>query len=135
MTRIISRIQGISVDENGNVIIENGIVYGQALTPPSLIGNTNDYYPLGLETTVLLRLSSNGNYELTGLKSPTPPSAQEIKIFNVGTNNITFKDNSASSLADNRFLMGGNKTLQTNEGIAVIYDPVSLRWRGTGIII
>ena len=135
MTRIIKKIQGISVDENGNIIIENGIIYGQALTPPSLLGNTNDYNPTGLATTALLRLSSDGNYEITGLQAPTPSSAQEMKVFNVGANNITFKNNSASSLAENRFLLGANKTIQTNEGISLIYDPTSLRWRGTGIII
>ena len=135
MSRIIKYTPGLSSDENGNIIIENGVIYGAALTPPALTGNTNDYYPIGIESTILLRILSNGNYEITGLKAPTPLAAQEIKVFNIGNNNITFKNNSASSLAENRFLLGANKTIQSNEGISLIYDPVSERWRGTGIII
>ncbi len=111
------------------------VVFGNSITPDPIAANTNDYYPDGLEDANMLRLSSTGNYSITGLKAPDPAKNQMIFVVNVGTNNITVKNNSGLSLAANRFLIGADKNLQSNEGIMLIYDDVSLRWRASAINI
>jgi len=137
MTRIIRKLSGIENDDDGNVVITSGINYSvdATVTPPALTANTDDLLIDGLTTAVLLRLSSAGNYDLTGIIPPNLLASQELKIFNVGSNNIVIRNDSNRSDPENRFFLGGNRTIQTNEGVSVIYDPVSQRWRGTGIII
>ena len=61
---------------------------------------------------------------------------QGLYICNVGTHTITIKDaTGSSSSSNNRFLLGGDKNLQANEGIMLIYDDISLRWRSEAIQI
>ena len=117
------------------VIFNDKIVYGNSITPPNLTGNVSNYNPEGIEKANMIRLISNGNYSISGLQAPDPAVNQAIFIVNVGTNNITFKNNDGGSLAENRFLIGSNKTIQSNEGIQVVYDDVSLRWRSQAINI
>ena len=115
--------------------VQGALTFGTALTPSALTGNTNNYNPIGLDTTVLLRLSSTGNISLTGIVPPDITEARMIFLYNVGANNISLSDNSGSSTAENRFLFGSNKTIQSNEGLGMVYDPISLRWRAFGINI
>jgi len=99
------------------------------LTPPIITGNVDNYAPIGISAANFLRLRTSGNFTISGLIAPVPVSNQAIFICNVGLNQIIFKDNDAGSTAANRFLLGGNKTVQINEGIILIYDKTSLRWR------
>lgn len=118
-----------------NVSFNSQLAFQASVTPPIITGNTNDYSPANLFTTNFLRLSASGNFNLTGLLAPSPPVNQAIFIVNIGTNNIALKDSSVLSLSSNRFLLGTDKTLQPNEGIMVIYDNVSLRWRSQALNI
>jgi hypothetical protein len=115
--------------------VQGALTFGTALTPPALTGNTNNYNPADLDSTVLLRLSSTRNFSLTGIVPPDITEARMIFLYNVGTNNIKLKNNDASSDAENRFLFGSNKNIQPDEGLGMVYDPVSLRWRAFGINI
>jgi len=101
----------------------------------TITANTDNLLVSGVETAIVLRLTATGNFTLSGLVPYNPTKAWMLFIVNVGTNNITFPDNSASSTAANRFLLGANKTVQPNEGIIFFYDPVSSRWRGGGLNI
>lgn len=116
-------------------LITGGLTYGDALTPPAITSSQNNYSPTGLDYTVLLRLSSTINVNLTGLVPPDITQSIQIFIYNIGTNSITLKNNDASSTAQNRFLFGADKNIQGDEGIGMIYDPTSLRWRAFGINI
>ena len=82
--------------------------------------------------------SSTIDVNIDGLLAPVPLKNQGIFICNVSTGGITItiKDASgSSSIAKNRFLIGSDKILQPNEGIMLIYDDVSLRWRSQAIQI
>ena len=116
--------------------VTGAVNFNGELTPAAIAANTNNYNPTGLNTCNFLRLSSSGNYNLTGLQAPSEGN-QAIFICNVntGANSITFKDNDASSTAANRFLIGGDKNIQSNEGIMLIYDQTSLRWRSQSVNI
>ena len=119
----------------GAIVFSESITFGGSLTPPIITGDQSNYSPSGLQNTNFLRLSSVGNINITGLQAPTPVSNQGIFICNIGVNNIMIKNDNSSSIAKNRFLIGNNKTLQPNEGIMLIYDNISLRWRSQAIQI
>lgn len=120
--------------DDGETEFPSGVTLGDAVSY-QLNGNTNNLVVTGIETAVVLRLSSTGNYSLTGLVPFNSSKAWMLFVVNVGTNNITMPDNSASSTAENRWLLGSNKTIQQNEGIIFFYDPINSRWRGGGINI
>jgi hypothetical protein len=142
LTKTLNTNEGIIVRSNGtnwvavsSTSTSTPVSYNGEITPPALTGNANDYNPTGLSTANMLRLSSTGNYNITGLQQPSPLSNQALYIVNVGTNQITINDNDTNSLAVNRFLLGGSKVLQANEGMMVIYDKTSLVWRSQSINI
>lgn len=108
---------------NGTIVLANPV------TPPEITTNVNNYNPTGLSGTNMLRLSSNGNYIITGLQAPSPAVGQFILIINVGVNNLILKNDDVNSQAGNRFLAGADKLLQASETLVVVYDPISLRWR------
>lgn len=105
------------------------------LTPAQITtASTDNYNPSGLSSCNMLRLSKNTNCDVTGLVAPTNVN-QIIFVCNIGTSNITLINNSVSSTAANRFLLGGNKNLQPGEGIILTYDKITQRWRSFGINI
>lgn len=140
MSRIINRIPGVTIEGDqiifqSNVVINGGMVFGPAITQNITIPTNNDYIITGITGGVLVRLTSTGNFNITGLVNPDTTQGLWVIINNVGTNNITLNNNDAASLANNRFLLGTSKTLQPDEGITIIYDTVSLRWRPFGVNI
>lgn len=125
----------VKVGSDGEIEIDSGFTLGTAITPPSLTANTDNLLITDIEKAIVVRLSSNGNYTLSGIVPFNATKAWMIYVCNVGTRNITIQDNDASSTAQNRFLIGGNKTLQKDEGVLLFYDSVSTRWRAAGINI
>jgi hypothetical protein len=117
-----------------NVSFSGSVSFNNTLTT-SLSGDTNNYNPIGLSTCNFIRVTNTtgSNINLTGLKSPIPLTSQTIFICNVGVAQISLISNSVSSTVGNRFLLGGTKTLQNDEGIMLIYDPISLCWRSQAI--
>jgi len=115
-------------------VIQGGIIYGNEVTI-DISSNVNNLVIPNLESTVLVRLNVTGNRSLTGIVPISTEVAQEIQIFNVGTGNLSMKNNDAGSSGDNRFLLGANRKVQSNEGVRLIYDPAYNRWRGSGLNI
>jgi hypothetical protein len=117
--------------------IEGQISFAASLTPSALTGDVDNYNPNGLGSTNFLRLQTDGgNYTISGIAAPVPVVNQGIFIVNIGsTGNIQLLNNNSSSDTGNRFLIGGNKTIQDDEGIMLIYDDVSNRWRSQAIQI
>jgi hypothetical protein len=124
----------VKVGSDGEIEIDSGLTLGLAINA-TITANTNNLVVTDIEKAIVLRLNSTGNFDLTGLVPFNNTKAWMIFVVNVGTNNISFRDNSASSTAANRFLLGANKSVQPNEGIIFFYDPVSSRWRGGGLNI
>jgi hypothetical protein len=114
--------------------VSSGIFFTGSIDQ-SITENTNNLNIVTVDNFVLIRLTSTGNFSLTGLVPPDITLGWWLIVYNVGTNNIAIKNNDAGSSANNRFLLGTDKTLQANEGIALVYDTVSLRWRSFGINI
>lgn len=141
MSRIIKEaIPGVIVNENNqivfenNVVIQGGMVFGPAITE-TITGNIDNLNIVNLSGGVLVRLTSTGNFNITGLVNPDITQGLWVIINNIGNNSITLMDNNASSAPNNRFLLGASKNLQANEGLTLVYDTISLRWRPFGINI
>lgn len=133
--REITPPSGISTGTDGELQIVGGLTLGTAITPPSLTANTDNLLITGIEKAIVVRLSINGNYTLSGIVPFNATKAWMIYVCNVGNDNITLQDNAVGSTAQNRFLIGGNKVLQKDEGVLLFYDTVSTRWRAAGINI
>lgn len=100
----------------------------------SLIANTSNLVIPLLVSATVIRISSTGNFNLTGIVNPTFVRRQ-LYFFNVGSNNISIRDNDGASDAENRFLLGQNRLMQANEGLSLIYDTDSSRWRSHAIAL
>lgn len=119
---------------DGNVSFNGSLSFGPAVTA-QINANTNNLLIPNLGSSLLIRLDFTGNYFLTGIVPNDITKGQWIIIINVGTGQGSVKDNDAGSTAQNRFLLGANKTIQTNEGLALVYDTVDTRWRSFAISI
>lgn len=101
-----------------------------------LAANTNDYNPADLQTSGILRLTTDGSgpYDLTGITAPTVQAdGRQIIVWNIHASDIiTVKDEDANSAAANRFALGGDIALGHDEGATFIYDATSSRWRCAG---
>ena len=110
------------------------IAQAGTLTPAIINVDTNDYAPTGIENTSVLRLASSAAVNVTGLTGGY--NGRMITIVNVGANSITLVNQSALSLAANRFFTGtSDTTLVGNNTATLLYDGVSTTWRvtaGTG---
>jgi|688.fasta_scaffold552413_2 hypothetical protein len=115
-------------DENGNTVIEKGLQLNGVLSV-SLTANTNNLIINNLQYSTIIRMQSSGNINLTGIVPPDITKSYYINIFNVGSSNITFINNSNLSLNQNKFFLGSNIIVQSNEGLILIYDTVDLKWR------
>lgn len=113
----------IIVEDNQQQIIRIGGI----ISPAQITANTNDYAPTGFSTAAVLRLSSDAPRNITGLAAGT--SAREVRILNIGAQDIVLTNNDAASSAANRFLLGANVTLNPSEGIVIWYDATSGGWR------
>ena len=120
-------------DNDGNIVVPGGLQFGGGYSSATLTGNTNNLLVADLSSSVLLRLETTGNYQLTGIVVPDSRKAFFFSIFNIGlSGNILFKNENAGSTDVNRFSLGGDVTVQPGEGLTFIYDPVDQRWRSPG---
>jgi hypothetical protein len=118
---------------NGALTLAGGLQFGPSFATASLIANTDNLVIDNLANSILVRLTSAGNFNLTGITVPDNTKTYFFNTFNVGASgNIIFKNNDAGSTAQNRFLVGGDIIVQPGEGLSFIYDPVDLRWRSPG---
>jgi len=116
----------------GSVDISSAFSLRGAITPTSIGANQNNYDPTGLSTATFLRLSSSGSYNITGLAGGT--SGRVVIIHNIGANNLTLKDESASSTAANRFALPSTDdfVLWPDQTVILHYDATTTRWRVIG---
>jgi hypothetical protein len=100
------------------------------ISPSQITADQNDYNPTGLSTASTLRLNSDASRNITGLSGGA--DGRVVLIYNVGSNNVVLKDESASSSAANRFALSGDITIAADEGAILQYDSTSSRWRCAG---
>ena len=100
-------------------------------SPAQITSNQNDYSPDGGALGNFWRVSSDAARDITGLKILLPSIGFAIYMVNVGSNNITFRHQSASSTAEYRFLCntGGDLVLLPDQMALLCYDKTTTRWR------
>lgn len=114
-----------------NITLAGLTRFDAVLSPSQITGNQNNYSPTGLEDANVLRLSTDASRNITGLV-PGSQSGRLLLLFNVGSNDLVLKNESASSTAANRFAIGGDFTVTGGGGVVLWYDSTSSRWRVAG---
>lgn len=98
----------------------------------SLTASVDNLNPTGFTSTgYVIDLASNGAYNITGLKNPAvEPYVRRVYLVNHSAFTITLKQESGSSIAENRFALPGAADLavRANGGVTLIYLPVNTRW-------
>lgn len=93
-------------------------------TPAQITSNQNNYVPGNYD---VLRLSSSKVVQITGIANGV--KGRSLRIINSGNYVITFKDESASSLAKNRFSIPRYTVqLQPLDSVTFYYDSTAQRW-------
>lgn len=111
----------------GNGLIPEKFGLTGIISPSQITGDQNDYNPTGWATCSVARISSDATRNMTGAAGV---GTGEIKLlYNIGTQNIVLKDESASSASTNRWALNGDFTLGPDEGAFIQYDLTSTRWR------
>jgi hypothetical protein len=104
------------------------------LSPSQITADQNDYNPTGLSAASVLRLSTDASRTLTGLAGGA--GGRLLVVNNVGSSNVIFKAESASSTASNRFALAQDLILAPNQTVLLQYDATSSRWRpGAGVTL
>jgi len=97
------------------------------LSPASIGANQNDYNPASLSTAAVLRLTSSGAFNITGLAGGA--SGRILVVHNIGSFAITLKDEDAGSTAANRFALTADMSMSPDSVALLQYDSTTSRWR------
>lgn len=99
-----------------------------AVISDSFSAQQDDYAPTGHATANVWRLTPTGAQNISGIAGGV--AGRRISIFNLGSSQITFQDESASSTAANRIRTSGAGLAVTEQGgVELWYDGTSSRWR------
>jgi hypothetical protein len=97
------------------------------ISPPQIAADQNDFSPAGLPAASVLRLSSDATRSITSLAGGE--RGRILALVNVGVNPIILQDESAASIAANRFAFGGDVTLAAKQCAVLWYDAADARWK------
>jgi hypothetical protein len=124
-----------NLSTTGTISVAGQVCFSAALTPATITGDEDNYDPVNLNSSNFLRLGTDGgNYTISGITAPNPPTNQLLFVCNVGTSGkLQLLDDNSNSNDVNRFLLGSTKTIKNNEGILLIYDVLSSRWRSASM--
>lgn len=140
-------------DGSGNLSWTNssssGVCYS-VVTENAFGGTQNNLNLTNINNNTIFRISSNnggdddcyndnddddddgGNVYLTGINSSGVCDGKMIILVNVGNYTISLKKDNNGSSAANRFSFYKDVALTTKQGITLIYDATSQRWRMVG---
>lgn len=108
-------------------VLDGGVYLYNALSPPQLTSNQDDYSPTLMSLAALLRLTTSALWSISGFA--TGSNGRYLDVTNIGTSGILFLNESGSSIAANRFKFGYNILLPAGESLHLLYDGGSARWR------
>lgn len=99
------------------------------ITPDTIATSQNNYEPTGFSNSVSMRLIASAAVNITGLAGGS--DGRLMIVYNISAYNITFKHQSSSSTAANRFICssGGDAVLRPGYSFTFQYDATSSRWR------
>jgi hypothetical protein len=98
------------------------------VSPTSLSANQNNYNPDPSSIYTVIRQNCSANVDITGLVGGA--LGRVIIWINIGaTNTQTFKNESGSSTAANRFSLGADVVLAAGQMAFMFYDSTASRWK------
>jgi hypothetical protein len=100
------------------------------ISPSSLSSDQNNWNPTSLSTAAVIRVTASTPVNITGLSGGT--DGRIIRIVNINSVTVFLKDESASSTAANRFALVGDMALGQDQGVTLLYDSTTTRWRSVG---
>lgn len=114
-------VEGMQLEDSG---------ISKETTPAQITANQNNYNPSDYG---VLRITSSAAYSITGISGGV--KGRSLRIFNVGSYEITLSHQSASSDAANRVVTGTGQNLVIGAGgwVDLYYDSTSSRWRAAGL--
>ncbi len=110
--------------------VSGGVQFASELSPASITASQNDYAPTGFATAFLIRLTSNNNWNITGLAGGA--AGRIVILVNIGAFQITLTPEDAASTAANRFTSAFGKTILAGLAVVLIYDSTTSRWTWIG---
>lgn len=120
-------IEAFAIDQtSGNLSLPRGVSLTGVIAPAQITANQNDYAPSGFVAASVVQISSDAARSVTGLAGGA--EGRVIALVNVGSQPVTFADDSASSAAANRFAFGGAVTLGAKRTMVLRYDGTAARW-------
>lgn len=119
-------ISSSELHTSGLVVSEDLLLTGD-ITPPQITTDQNNYSPSGWNNNTTLRLSSDTARNITGIGSQGEGTI--LFIHNIGSFNITLKDESTSSTDINRFAFPSDVIIAPDNTATIKYDGVTNRWR------
>ena len=113
--------------EKGSLFLGGPSVIGDdaILDTPAFSVDQDDYDPVGwriggiIDKSFLI-VNPSANVDLTGIVPSSPELRNDFILFNNGTGTLTLVNGSALSLANNRFSLKNNITVQQQEAIRII---------------
>lgn len=101
------------------------------LRAPEITANQNDYNPDGLDTAIMLELTSDAERQITGFV--TSRRRRWLGLVNRGNETIILKHNTGSTAAYRIAVSGNGDFILRSGGIAwLYYDPGAPNWRVEG---
>lgn len=116
------RISGLGGSGSGGEI---------AISDTLSAGDNNDVAPTNWDVASVLRLDSPAAAGVTGFSAAISGDVLTKKIYNIGSFNITIRNENVGSVVANRIIVPGGSDLimEPNDVVDVFYDITSLRWR------
>ncbi len=120
-------IAAAAVWTNVAATFSGAVLFTGVITPTQLVADTNNWAPTSFSTAYHVRANASTAINLTGLAGGA--AGREVQISNIGSNNITFLGNNASSTASNQFAFPRPVVLRPSDSLILSYDGTSSLWR------
>lgn len=114
-------------DGGGIIELPQNIQFSGDISPSQITSSQNDYNPTDLSTSSVLRLTSDANWNITGLAGGS--DGRVIIIRNIGSFIITLKNNSSSSTSSNRFSFSSDMIIYPDKSVILQYDSTVSLWK------
>ncbi len=101
-------------------------IFLTGLISPAIGADQNNWTPAGLANANTVYMGPTLAVNITGLLAST--EGREVTLFNTTAFNVTFKEQSVSSTAANRFAFGGDLILLPNTSCTLRYNGTMSRW-------
>lgn len=123
--------QGVSLSTEYNTnakLTKQDTVVSNEIVDKGTVDTDNDNFDLSQEQDIII-LKPDANRTITGIYAPT--YARRITIINDSSFNLQYDNESGSSTAANRIIVGkgASHTQQGDTTIELLYDTVNSRWR------